>query len=74
MDEFYRNISATGVSAATGKGIDKLFECIDNGAEEYRSIYLPELLKKIEKNEEKSVKAQQEQLERLKLDMKKEST
>jgi len=38
-------IKATGVSAATGEGIEGLFEHIDDAAVEFRNIYLPDLMR-----------------------------
>jgi len=39
------NIKAVGVSAATGEGVERLFECFDESAVEFQEEYLPELLK-----------------------------
>ncbi len=39
------NIKAVGVSAATGDGTERLFECFDEAAVEFQTDYLPELLK-----------------------------
>eukprot|EP01091_Cochliopodium_minus_P005000 TRINITY_DN14928_c0_g1_i1.p1 TRINITY_DN14928_c0_g1~~TRINITY_DN14928_c0_g1_i1.p1 ORF type:complete len:327 (+),score=81.48 TRINITY_DN14928_c0_g1_i1:72-983(+) len=49
LDEFYQTIHRVGVSAATGDGIDKLFEEIQSVAKSYHTEYLPSLQKKIEK-------------------------
>ncbi len=38
-------IKAVGVSAATGDGTERLFECFDEAAVEFQTDYLPELLK-----------------------------
>ena len=43
LDEFYKNINAVGVSAATGEGMDDLFVAIGAAAEEYKTEYLPDL-------------------------------
>jgi hypothetical protein len=39
------NIKAVGVSAATGEGTERLFECFDEAAVEFKQEYLPELLR-----------------------------
>ncbi len=39
------NIKAVGVSAATGEGVERLFECFGEAAVEFKEEYLPELLK-----------------------------
>ena len=43
LDEFYSNIRCTGVSSATGEGMDDLFEQIALAAEEYEQGYQVEL-------------------------------
>lgn len=39
------NIKAVGVSAATGEGVERLFEAFEESAVEFQEEYLPELLK-----------------------------
>jgi len=36
LDEFYTNLRAVGVSAATGEGMDELFEAIQDAAKEFQ--------------------------------------
>jgi len=43
LEEFYENIPSVGVSAATGEGMDELFEKIDACREEYEREYRPVL-------------------------------
>ena len=38
-------IKATGVSAATGEGVEGLFAHIDDAAIEFKELYLPDLLR-----------------------------
>lgn len=45
MDEFYQNIRAIGVSAATGDGIPELFRFIDESRIEFQETYLPDLMR-----------------------------
>lgn len=45
MDEFYTNIRNVGVSAATGSGIEEMFQKIDLSAVEFNETYLPDLKK-----------------------------
>lgn len=40
-----RTIKATGVSAATGEGVEGLFAHIDDAAVEFKELYLPDLLR-----------------------------
>ena len=45
LDEFYHTIRNVGVSAASGEGIDELFEKVDLSAAEFLETYLPDLKK-----------------------------
>lgn len=69
MDEFYSNISAIGVSAATGEGIPDLFLKVEAAAIEFRESYLPELQRRIRLREQSEVVRQQRDLEALRGDM-----
>ena len=67
LDEFYANLHSVGISAATGAGIDELFERIGVAAGEYEEHYLPALKERI------AAKKQREQdasMARLKRDLK----
>lgn len=43
LDEFYENLKAVGVSAATGAGMEELFTAVDECREEYNQTYKKEL-------------------------------
>lgn len=70
LDEFYRNISAVGVSAATGNGMTELFEKVAAVPEEYRTSYLPDLLSRIQEQRNKITVKQEKDLVRLTKDLK----
>jgi len=57
LEEFYSHLKAVGVSAATGEGMEDLFQAVDQAVVEYHSEYKPhiqsELLKKKTLDEEK---------------------
>ena len=74
LDEFYRNLRAVGVSAATGEGIDELFEAIDAAAAEYDENYLPELKARKAAAESRESKRQEENIAKLMRDTDLEAT
>ena len=37
LDEFYNNLTAVGVSAVTGQGVDEFFKAVDAGGVEYET-------------------------------------
>ncbi|KAG5183838.1 hypothetical protein JKP88DRAFT_208476 [Tribonema minus] len=43
LDEFYSTLKHVGVSAATGEGIDQLFQSLDAAGDEFIRDYLPDL-------------------------------
>eukprot|EP01038_Epipyxis_sp_PR26KG_P012521 gene12521-16794_t len=70
MDEFYRNINTVGVSAATGEGIPRLFECINKAGVEFTTDYLPELTRRKQEMAEKEASRKENDLIRLREDLK----
>ncbi|KAF8321106.1 hypothetical protein DL93DRAFT_2072794 [Clavulina sp. PMI_390] len=42
LDEFYRHLTAVGVSAMTGEGMKEFFEAVDKARAEYETDYKPE--------------------------------
>jgi putative protein kinase ArgK-like GTPase of G3E family len=69
LEEFYHNLKSVGVSAATGEGMDDFFTVVNQAAKEYETDYLPDLLNRIKKQEEKRKQEQQESLTRVMQDM-----
>ena len=71
LDEFYRNIRRIGVSAATGEGIEGLFEKFDEAAVEFREVYLPDLeRRRVEQVKQEAIR-QKAHMDRLKKDLEK---
>ncbi|KAI8969533.1 XPA-binding protein 1 [Trametes punicea] len=59
LDEFYKHLTAVGVSSLTGAGIEEFFAAVDASRAEYEREYLPEL-QRARENREKSLKAVKE--------------
>jgi putative protein kinase ArgK-like GTPase of G3E family len=58
-----------GVSAATGEGMQELFENIQEAREEYETEYKPTIQEKRKQKQEKEKREQDEQLTKLMKDM-----
>ncbi|OJT08353.1 GPN-loop GTPase 1, partial [Trametes pubescens] len=43
LDEFYKHLTAVGVSSVTGAGIKEFFDAVEDSRGEYEREYLPEL-------------------------------
>ncbi|OBZ73304.1 GPN-loop GTPase 1 [Grifola frondosa] len=43
LDEFYKHLTAVGVSSMTGAGVKEFFDAVEKSRVEYESEYLPEL-------------------------------
>jgi len=59
LDEFYANIKSTGVSAATGEGLDDFITQIDQAREEYLTDYWP-MYKKLRAEKEEKENAEKQ--------------
>ncbi|RDD41779.1 GPN-loop GTPase 1 [Trichoplax sp. H2] len=70
LDEFYNNLKTVGVSAVTGEGLDEFFTAVDSAREEYLTQYKPEYDRLVEKKNQLKSEEQQEQLRKLKDDLK----
>jgi GPN-loop GTPase len=70
LEEFYESLHVVGVSAATGDGIDELFDTIDDAVKEYHEDYKPNLEKMVKAKQEKEEAARQVEMEKLMKDFK----
>jgi GTPase SAR1 family protein len=69
LEEFYESLRVVGVSAATGEGMDELFEAIDESVKEYHEEYKPHLEKQAQEKKEREAAKQKEQLQKLMKDL-----
>ena len=69
LDAFYKGLRVAGVSAMTGEGMEELFEVISRSRKEYVDEYLPELVAKRTELEARDAKKREENLERLRRDV-----
>ena len=65
LDTFYENLTAVGVSAATGLGIDKLVDAIKEAATEYERDYRPEYERIKKEAEMARIKQREERLKKV---------
>ncbi|EJF59444.1 XPA-binding protein 1 [Dichomitus squalens LYAD-421 SS1] len=59
LDEFYKHLTAVGVSSMTGAGVKEFFEAVDASRAEYEREYLPEL-QRARESRDKSLNAMKE--------------
>eukprot|EP00051_Salpingoeca_urceolata_P006241 m.82786 g.82786 ORF g.82786 m.82786 type:complete len:366 (+) comp14743_c0_seq2:186-1283(+) len=69
LEEFYSTLTAVGVSAHTGAGIDDLFGAIDEAVGQYHNEYKPVLERLRKEKEEQELSEQAESLRKLQQDM-----
>ena len=70
LDEFYRNIRRVGVSAATGDGIDDLFSRIQEASEEFKEVFLPDLIRRQQEQQKAAEHKKVKDMEKLRADLK----
>lgn len=69
LEEFYNNLTAVGVSAATGEGMPEFFAAVDRAAVQYAMEYLPDLLERIKQKQTKAVERDEAALSTVMQDM-----
>ncbi|KAI1784577.1 XPA-binding protein 1 [Ganoderma leucocontextum] len=69
LDEFYKHLTAVGVSSMTGAGVKEFFEAVDASRAEYEREYLPELQRAREAREKKLGAMKEESLSRFMNDL-----
>eukprot|EP00735_Rhodelphis_limneticus_P001581 TRINITY_DN12225_c0_g1::TRINITY_DN12225_c0_g1_i1::g.13004::m.13004 TRINITY_DN12225_c0_g1::TRINITY_DN12225_c0_g1_i1::g.13004 ORF type:complete len:392 (+),score=73.87,sp/Q54C25/GPN1_DICDI/61.09/2e-135,ATP_bind_1/PF03029.12/3.1e-85,AAA_10/PF12846.2/5.6e-07,GTP_EFTU/PF00009.22/1.7e-06,AAA_17/PF13207.1/0.00013,AAA_17/PF13207.1/17,AAA_16/PF13191.1/4.6e-05,AAA_16/PF13191.1/1.3e+03,MMR_HSR1/PF01926.18/3.1e-05,AAA_18/PF13238.1/0.0083,AAA_18/PF13238.1/1.5e+03,AAA_18/PF13238.1/40,FeoB_N/PF02421.13/15,FeoB len=70
LDEFYSTLKSVGVSAMTGEGIDDFFAAVDASVDDYYTYYRAELDRRRHEAEEAEKNRQEEQLAKLRADLK----
>ena len=58
LEEFYKTLTAVGVSALTGDGMDGFFHAVDAAAREYESTYAKELKERKQKRQKEEAERQ----------------
>ena len=69
LEEFYQNLTVCGVSAMTGEGMDDFFKGVAKCAEEYETVYLPELDLLKKEKAERETRRQEKEMKKLKKDL-----
>jgi hypothetical protein len=64
LEEFYSTLRVVGVSAATGEGMEELFEQVESAKKEWAEEYLPNAIKMAQKKHGENVKKDMEKLEK----------
>ncbi|KZT66326.1 hypothetical protein DAEQUDRAFT_675215 [Daedalea quercina L-15889] len=69
LDEFYKHLTAVGVSSMTGAGIKEFFDAVEASRTEYENEYLPELERARASREQSLQKAKEDSMDRLMADL-----
>ncbi|TFY60216.1 hypothetical protein EVJ58_g5294 [Rhodofomes roseus] len=69
LDEFYKHLTAVGVSSMTGAGIKEFFDAVEASRTEYETEYLPELERARASREESLQKTKEDSVNRLMADL-----
>ncbi|KAI0925389.1 hypothetical protein AcV7_005646 [Taiwanofungus camphoratus] len=69
LDEFYKHLTAVGVSSMTGAGIKEFFEAVEASRTEYATEYLPELERARAAREKSLQAAKEDSMNRLMKDL-----
>ncbi|TFK81950.1 XPA-binding protein 1 [Polyporus arcularius HHB13444] len=69
LDEFYKHLTAVGVSSVTGAGIKEFFDAVEASRAEYEKEYLPELQRAREAREKSLKGLKDESLSRFMKDL-----
>jgi len=73
MDEFYRTMKSCGVSAFTGDGMDTLFEKIDEAGIDFKTTFLPEIVRRLNEKKDAEHAKSLASMEKLKADLKEDA-
>ncbi|EMD36064.1 hypothetical protein CERSUDRAFT_52774 [Gelatoporia subvermispora B] len=69
LDEFYKHLTAVGVSSMTGAGIKEFFDAVEASRTEYENEYLPELARARAAREETLQATKQDSINRMMKDL-----
>ncbi|KAJ7583913.1 XPA-binding protein 1 [Mycena floridula] len=69
LDEFYKHLTAVGVSSMTGQGVKEFFDAVDASREEYDTKYVPELERARAAREKSLEEAKADSVDRLMKDL-----
>lgn len=69
MDEFYQSMKTCGVSALTGAGIAEMLQKVDDAGEEFRTTFLPEIVRKLKQKAADEKQKAAQSMEKLRADL-----
>ncbi|EJT98134.1 hypothetical protein DACRYDRAFT_71208 [Dacryopinax primogenitus] len=70
LDEFYKHLTAVGVSSLTGAGMDDFFVAVSQARAEYMRDYLPELARLQTEKEKKETERREGEMQKVMADLK----